>query len=119
MDDIAPCLGSQCRHIFKEIEPVSKHEIQADPGRYLDPTVPASALYETSTGGTSGRPLRILLERNGFQVEWAFMVAQWMRAGYRPGMRKATFRGVAFPGGPTLAGKPRLRRAPVLPVRHE
>jgi phenylacetate-CoA ligase len=94
-----PLLGKPARSILREIEPVSKPEIQADPERYLDPTVPASALYETSTGGTSGRPLRILLERNGFQVEWAFMVAQWMRAGYRPGMRKATFRGVAFPGG--------------------
>jgi phenylacetate-CoA ligase len=94
-----PLLGRPVRHIFKDIEPVSKQDIQADPGRYLDPTMPASALYETSTGGTSGQPLRILLDKRGFQIEWAFMVAQWMRAGYRPGMRKATFRGVSFPGG--------------------
>ena len=94
-----PLLGKPARSILRDIEPVSKSDIQADPDHYLDPTVTASMLYETSTGGTSGRPLRILLERNGFQVEWAFMVAQWMRAGYRPGMRKATFRGVAFPGG--------------------
>ena len=94
-----PLLGKPVRHIFNNIEPVTKQDIQADPGRYLDPTVPASALYETSTGGTSGQPLRILLDKRGFQIEWAFMVAQWMRAGYRPGMRKATFRGVSFPGG--------------------
>jgi phenylacetate-CoA ligase len=92
-------LGKPPRNILKDIEPVSKQDIQSDPGRYLDQTVPASAVYETSTGGTSGQPLKILLDKRGFQIEWAFMVAQWMRAGYRPGMRKATFRGVAFPGG--------------------
>jgi len=94
-----PLLGKPARHILKDIEPVTKQDIQADPGRYLDPTLPPSALYETSTGGSSGQPLRILLDKRGFQIEWAFMVAQWMRVGYRPGMRKATFRGVSFPGG--------------------
>lgn len=81
------------------IEPVEKRDVQADPEKFLDRTVPQSSTYLTSTGGTTGQPLNVVLDKDGFQIEWAFQVAQWMRAGYRPGMRKATFRGVAFPGG--------------------
>ena len=60
----------------------------------------------TSTGGSTGRPLEILLDKDGFQREWAFMVAQWMRAGFEPGLRRATFRGVAFPAGRTIQENP-------------
>jgi phenylacetate-CoA ligase len=92
-------LGHDPWEALRRIEPVTKKDVQRDPERFTDPTVPRRATYETSTGGTSGRPLRIVLDKLGFQIEWAFQVAQWMRAGYRPGMRKATFRGVAFPKG--------------------
>lgn len=86
-------------HVLQNIEPVEKPEIQADPDRFRSRAVPDAATYITGTGGTSGRPLRIVLDRSGFGVEWAFMVAQWMRVGFRPGMRRATFRGMAMPGG--------------------
>jgi phenylacetate-CoA ligase len=98
-DRYSHLLGRDPWEALRRIEAVTKQEVQRDPERFTDPSVPRRATYETSTGGTSGRPLQIVLDKVGFQIEWAFQVAQWMRAGYRPGMRKATFRGVAFPEG--------------------
>lgn len=85
--------------VLRDIEPIRKSDMQADPELFLDRTRPRRSTYETSTGGTTGEPLRIVLDREGFQLEWAFMVAQWMRAGFRPGMPRATFRGVPFRDG--------------------
>ncbi len=92
-------LGRSAWNILADIEPIEKKDIQADPELFLDITRPLSSTYLTSTGGTSGQPLVIRLDKEGFQVEWAFMVAQWMRVGFRPGMRRATFRGVPFLSG--------------------
>lgn len=92
-------LGGDTWETFARIEPIEKTDLQADPEKFLDPTVPQSSTYLTSTGGSTGQTLNMVLDKDGFQIEWAFQVAQWMRAGYLPGMRKATFRGVAFPGG--------------------
>lgn len=92
-------LGRPPREILQEIDPIEKKHIQLDPEIFLDPTIPRSATYISSTGGTTGRPLKVILDKAGFQIEWAFMVAQWMRVGYRPGMRKATFRGFSFHSG--------------------
>ncbi len=92
-------LGKPPRAMLEAIEPIEKKDIQADPERFLDPTVPRSATYLTMTGGTSGYPLNIILDKSGFQIEWAFMIAQWMRVGFRPGLPKAKFRGQALPEG--------------------
>jgi phenylacetate-CoA ligase len=53
--------------------------------------------YETTTGGTSGRQLKILVGDDAQGIEMAFMHRQWARVGYTHRARKATFRGVAFP----------------------
>lgn len=53
--------------------------------------------YETTTGGTSGNQLKIYLDDCSQSVELGFMHRQWLRVGYQPGHRKATFRGVSFP----------------------
>jgi phenylacetate-CoA ligase len=82
-----------------EIEPIDKATIQADPQQFLDESVQPSSTYITSTGGTSGRPLKLVLDRSGFQIEWAYMVTQWKRVGYAPRRRRATFRGVPFREG--------------------
>ena len=47
----------------------------------------------TSTGGTSGIPLRFYIGSDRSQVEYAYLVAGWRRAGYRLGDRMAVFRG--------------------------
>lgn len=53
--------------------------------------------YQTTTGGTSGRQLKILLGDDAQAVEMGFMHRQWARVGYSHRARKATFRGVNFP----------------------
>jgi len=98
--------GKTARSILKEIEPVEKATIQAQPDDFIDPTVSSAEWYEASTGGTSGVPLRILLDRRGFQIEWAFMVSQWSRVGFKPGMRRATFRGKNFGRGQLWRSNP-------------
>lgn len=52
--------------------------------------------YETSTGGTSGRQLKIFLDDESQSIEMGFMHRQWNRTGYTWRSRKATFRGVPF-----------------------
>jgi phenylacetate-CoA ligase len=60
--------------------------------------VPASARDRVSTGGTSGVPLRLWIDRGRSAHEWAFMTAQWERVGYRPGDRRAVLRGAEIRG---------------------
>ena len=55
--------------------------------------IPAAAREQVSTGGTSGEPLRFMIDRGRSAREWAFMTWQWGRVGYRPGMRRAVLRG--------------------------
>lgn len=56
--------------------------------------LPAAARESVSTGGTSGEPMRFWIDRGRSATEWAFMTAQWERAGYRLGDRRAVLRGV-------------------------
>jgi len=56
--------------------------------------VPDSKKEQVSTGGTSGEPLRFMIDRDRSAKEWAFMTWQWGRVGYRPGMRRAVLRGM-------------------------
>jgi len=52
-------------------------------------------LYQTSTGGTTGKPLKYLWSKDCFKMSWAFKIFFWNLAiDYNPRMRKATFRGV-------------------------
>jgi phenylacetate-CoA ligase len=51
-----------------------------------------------STGGTSGVPLRLWIDRGRSAHEWAFMTAQWGRVGFRPGDRRAVLRGAEVKG---------------------
>ncbi len=61
--------------------------------------VPASAREQVSTGGTSGEPLKFLIDRGRSSQEWAFMTWHWGRVGYRPGSRRAVLRGVVVGEG--------------------
>ena len=60
--------------------------------------VPRAARDPVSTGGTSGTPLRLWIDRGRSAHEWAFMTAQWERAGFRLGDRRAVLRGFAVHG---------------------
>jgi phenylacetate-CoA ligase len=55
------------------------------------------AKYELgTTGGTSGAPLRLLLPRNRYLVEWGAMFALWRKTGYR-GQIRAVLRNHRLP----------------------
>lgn len=82
--------------ILREIEPVTKAEMQRNIDRFVIAEHLRGAHHITYTGGSSGKPLKIYQNDDALEKEWAFMVAQWMRAGYRPGDKRAAFRGVEF-----------------------
>jgi len=92
-------LGKPAFDILRDIEPVGKSALQNDPEAFALPIAMRGAHHETFTGGSSGYPLRILQDDDAVEIEWAFMVHQWARAGYRPGDRRVTFRGVEFRDG--------------------
>jgi phenylacetate-CoA ligase len=58
-------------------------------------TCPAGsiAVDRVSTGGTSGMPLHFYIDAGRSQVEFAYLVAGWMRAGFTMGTPLAVFRG--------------------------
>ncbi|MGH7726573.1 MAG: phenylacetate--CoA ligase family protein [Candidatus Eiseniibacteriota bacterium] len=61
--------------------------------------VPARSRERVSTGGTTGTPLRLWIDRGRSAKEWAFMTFQWGRVGYQPGSKRAVLRGAALSGG--------------------
>lgn len=76
---------------------VDKDTVQANQQDYLPRDFAKIPHYETTTGGTSGKQLKIYLDDSAQSVEMGFMHRQWGRVGYTPRQRKATFRGVSFP----------------------
>lgn len=51
--------------------------------------------YEVSTGGTTGAPIHVLMEKDAIYREWAFTYHYWSKFGYDyEKSRLATFRGV-------------------------
>lgn len=55
--------------------------------------VPRHRRELVSTGGSTGAPLSLWLERGRAGVEWAFVTLNWERAGYVLGDRRAVLRG--------------------------
>ncbi len=81
---------------LQEFPLISKDDLQDKLSDYLPANFNAMPHYETTTGGTSGNQLKVYLDDDSQSVELAFMHRQWMRVGYSPKKRKATFRGVTF-----------------------
>ena len=84
------------RDALMEFPLLDKDTVQANQHDYLPKDFESIPHYETSTGGTSGNQLKVLLDDNSQSVETAFMHRQWKRVGYSTKARKATFRGVPF-----------------------
>ena len=76
---------------------VDKNTVQANQRSFLPRDIEKIPYYETTTGGTSGNQLKIYVDDCSQSVELGFMHRQWLRVGYTPEHRKATFRGVSFP----------------------
>ncbi|QHI71298.1 phenylacetate--CoA ligase family protein [Aminipila terrae] len=66
--------------------------------RYDDLIVPnVTNYYQVTTGGTAGKPIKLLLEKDSIFKERAFVYHFWAKAGYDyKHSRLATFRGVKF-----------------------
>jgi phenylacetate-CoA ligase len=71
-------------------------------------TADPATLDECATGGSSGRPVRFLLDRGRSPVEVAFVHEAWARAGFRPGDARAVFRGVEVRGAGHMQDEPAL-----------
>jgi len=72
---------------------LTKEDVRRDPDALLARGVPAARRERVSTGGTSGAPLSLWIDRGRSSTEWAFMTWQWGAAGYRLGARRAVLRG--------------------------
>ncbi len=82
---------------LKAFPPVSKADLAENLQRYLPRDFEKMPHYACATGGSSGNQLHFYVDDDSHAVEMAFMHRQWMRVGYTPRARKATFRGVPFP----------------------
>jgi phenylacetate-CoA ligase len=60
-------------------------------------SVDASDIDYTTTGGTSGEPLRFYISSNRHAIEYAYLMAGWERAGYKLGSPMAVLRGRTVP----------------------
>lgn len=56
-----------------------------------------SEMFSMTTGGTSGKPLKLYIDNSAWPKEWAFLNVLRRQVGYTPRERMATFRGVPFP----------------------
>jgi phenylacetate-CoA ligase len=57
-------------------------------------TRPTEALDTSSSGGSSGKPVKFYLDRNRSPIEYAFVHDAWSRAGFRAGDPRCVFRGL-------------------------
>jgi len=102
-------LGRDPFDALREIEPVTKQQMQSAIDDFILPESLRARAHLTYTGGSTGRPLTIHQNHDAAEREWAFIMTLWRRAGYWPGDRRATFRGVEFQSG----GKATIRENPV------
>jgi phenylacetate-CoA ligase len=75
---------------------VSKEEMQKDLPQFVSDDFSKVNTYSITTGGTSGNQLKFYLDNSTYGTEWAFVATAWKRAGYAPGDRLVSFRGVEF-----------------------
>lgn len=82
--------------------PVISKKIVQEHYKEFEPRCLTSISYhQASTGGSTGSQLTFNEDDGTYGREMAFIHSQWARVGYRPWHRKATFRGVPFPGLPS------------------
>ncbi len=79
---------------------IDKETLLADLHSFLPRNFGSMPHYEATTGGTSGKQLRLYLDDASQAIEMGFVHRFWKRMGYTPRRRKATFRGVRFPDLP-------------------
>jgi phenylacetate-CoA ligase len=91
---------------------LTKHQLQDHADAFLSRRLSSSPLESVYTGGTTGRPLRILATAETLQTNYAFFMRFRGWAGARGRARTATFAGrtvVPFSSGPPLWRRNRAR----------
>lgn len=76
---------------FQKLPIVSKADLQSADIELRSTIAPDR--IPTTTGGTSGQPLKFYLDRNAFAREWAHMHHIWEKVGYHRTALKLTLRG--------------------------
>lgn len=78
---------------FNQIPLLTKEDLKSHLGEMLADDIDDS--YLVTTGGTTGEPTRVQMERNAIYREWAFVYHYWSKFGYDYKSSKlATLRGV-------------------------
>lgn len=78
---------------------VTRNDLAADPDEFLVPGWPRFARRMVRTGGSSGRPVEIWLDRTTSIRERKHQFAQWKRVGYQPNDWRLVLRGTLPPSG--------------------
>jgi phenylacetate-CoA ligase len=78
---------------FRRLPTLTKSKAKELGDELHNRTIPRWKTYFATTGGTTGEPFGFYLDDRSYEIEWAFMLSQWKRAGYDPGQRKITLRG--------------------------
>lgn len=79
---------------------ISREDVRKQGSRMIVRGVKPGSLTRLSTSGTTGTPLSLFTDWRGIQREWASIVYQWGRVGYRLGDGRVEFRGVIASGVP-------------------
>lgn len=92
---------------FRKIPYLTREIIREQLPRLVARNFPPARRQAATTGGSSGTPLAFYYERHRTgAIQWAFIVAQWKRVGFRVGDRCAMLGG----GGSDLFAKGKLWR---------
>lgn len=62
----------------------------------VDPGVPESCRKWVTTGGTTGTPIGLWIDRDASAIDWAYVVSAWGRVGFRLDERRVVMRGVVL-----------------------
>jgi len=79
---------------LKQLPFLTKFDIQNNLNDLLSRRYPKKYLKYTTTGGSTGIPLGLYHEKYiSDEIEWAFIVSQWMRVGFKLNDRRVILRG--------------------------
>lgn len=77
---------------IKRIPCITKEILKRDTLKFTNLKL-KGRIFDASTGGSTGVPLRFYLQKENNGVEWAFMSDQWLRVGYKQGDRVVRIKG--------------------------
>ncbi len=78
---------------LQQVPTINKGTLQEHLPDMMATSVRASGVDFASTGGTSGEPLHFYINANRSEIEYAYLLASWRRAGFALGQTLAVLRG--------------------------